>query len=98
MDYNGQIIDEQEVIKTAHEFMQNLQNKYVNINHEEGTNVSDVVFVESFVTPVEIPVGEAIIKKGTWLVGMKFLSADKWQQLIDGEITGVSMEGVGMVE
>lgn len=98
MDYNGQIIAAEEVVKTAHEFMQNLQDKYVNVNHEDDTKVSDVIFVESFITPVDIPVGDITITQWTWLVALKFLSEDKWKQLIDGEITGISMEWYGTVE
>lgn len=98
MDLNGQEISEEEIIKTAHEFMINLTEKYVNVNHQEKTEQDDVVFVESYVSPVEMEISDERIKKGTWLVAFKFLSADKWQMVLDGDITGVSMEGVGWVE
>lgn len=98
MDLNGQEISEEEIIKTAHEFMMNLTEKYVNVNHEAKTEQDDVIFVESYVSPVEMDIADEKIKKGTWLVAFKFLSADKWQMLIDGDITGVSMEGTGWVE
>ena len=61
MDYNGHIIDSEEIIKTAHEFVMNLSKKYININHEDNTVVSDVVFVESFVAPVDIPTDDTPI-------------------------------------
>lgn len=98
MDLNGQEISEEEIIKTAHEFMVNLTEKYVNMNHEKNTNQDDVVFVESYVSPVDMDISDEKIKKGTWLVAFKFISADKWQMLLDGDITGVSMEWVGWVE
>lgn len=92
VDLNGQEISEEEIIKTAHEFVINLQEKYVNVDHVKNTAQDDVIFVESYVSPVEFSISTATIKKGTWLVAFKFLSADKWQSLLDGEITGVSME------
>ena len=98
VDLNGQEISEEEIIKTAHEFVINLQEKYVNVDHVKNTAQDDVIFVESYVSPVEFSISTATIKKGTWLVAFKFLSADKWQMLVDGEITGVSMEWLGYVE
>jgi len=98
VDLNGQEISEEEIIKTAHEFVINLQDKYVNIDHVKNTTQDDVIFVESYVSPVEFSISTATIKKWTWLVAFKFLSADKWHMLLDGDITGVSMEWLGYVE
>jgi hypothetical protein len=92
IDLNGQEISEEEIIKTAHEFVINLTDKYVNVDHTKNTAQDDVIFVESYVSPVDMEISTETIKKGTWLVAFKFLSADKWQMLLDGDITGVSME------
>lgn len=98
VDLNGQEISESEIIKTAHEFVMNISKKYVNVDHKKWTVQDDVVYVESYVSPVDITIADSTIKKWTWLVAFKFLSADKWQMVLDGEITGVSMEGEGYVE
>lgn len=98
IDLNGQEISEEEIIKTAHEFVINITEKYVNVNHQKNTDQDDVIFVESYVSPIDMEISDETIKKGTWLVAFKFLSADKWQMLLDGDITGVSMEGTGWVE
>jgi hypothetical protein len=34
VDRNGDIITEKEITKTAHEFMENILNKKVNVNHQ----------------------------------------------------------------
>lgn len=91
VDFNWQIISEEEIIKTAHEFMENLTKKYVNINHTEDSKQDDVKYVESFISPVDLVLGDTTIKKGSWLVAFKF-SDEKWQQVLNGEIVGVSME------
>lgn len=98
VDLNGQEISEDEIIKTAHEFMMNLPEKYVNLNHSKNTEQDDVIFVESYISPMDMELSDEKIKKGTWLVAFKFLSADKWQMVLDGDITGVSMEGTWWVE
>jgi hypothetical protein len=56
VDYNGDIISVDEVIKTAHNFMLNLQDKVVNINHQKGTDLpkDEARFVESYILPVDI--------------------------------------------
>lgn len=91
-DRNGDTIHEDEIIKTAHEFMSNLQTKKVNINHQAGTDQNGVRFVESFVLPVDLTFGEDVVKQGSWLVAFKFDDEDLYDKVIKGEIIGVSME------
>ena len=82
-DRNGDVISQDEIIKTAHEFVLNLQSKSVNLNHEKGTDTDEVVFVESFVAPAEIPLENGkTIKKGTWMVGFKFISDDLFKKVL----------------
>lgn len=38
-DRNGDVVDVATITKAAHEFMLNLQDKAVNVNHEEDTDV-----------------------------------------------------------
>ncbi len=91
-DYHGHVFTADEIIKTAHEFMQNIKDKYVNVNHEPNTIQTDVIYVESFIAPVDIEVWGGTIKAGSWMVGMQF-SEEKWKMIEDGEIVWVSMEG-----
>lgn len=39
VDRNGDKISQDEIIKTAHEFVINIKDKYVNVDHEDGTNL-----------------------------------------------------------
>lgn len=91
-DRNGDIINENEIIKTAHEFMSNLQKKNVNINHQANTDQDGVRFVESFVLPVDLQFGTEVVKQWSWLVAFKFDDEDLYQKVIDGDIVWVSME------
>ena len=94
VDRNGDSITADEILKTAIEFFINKDKKTINTNHERGTDRFDVAYVGSWIAPVDIPTpaGESI-KKGSWLVDIKFLSEETWQKVLDGTITGVSMEG-----
>lgn len=91
-DRNGDVITAEEIMKAAHEFFVYKDQKRININHEYGTDRMDVVYVGSLIAPVDIVLPDGIIKAGSWLVEMKFLSESLWQQVLDGSITGVSME------
>lgn len=89
------MISEDEIIKTAHDFMINLSSKYLNVDHEKNTEFQEVdyKFVESFIAPNDIIVWDNIVKKGSWYVGIKFISEDLYEAVKKGEYVGVSMEG-----
>jgi len=55
-DRNGDVITDDEITKTAHDFVRNLNTKAVNVDHESETDIETAEFVESFIAPVEIPV------------------------------------------
>lgn len=99
VDRNGDIITADEILKTAHNFFIYKDDKRINVNHEPNTDRLDVIYVGSLVAPADITLDDGdIIKAGSWLVEMKFLSEELWQKLVDGEITGVSMEGWAMCD
>lgn len=81
-DRNGDVINADEIIKTAHEFMTNLPLKKVNIDHTPDTDQDGVTFVESFVLPVDLSFGEEIVKAGSWLVAFKFADDDLYNKVI----------------
>lgn len=91
-DRNGDTISAEEIMKTAHEFFVYKDQKRINTNHKSGTTRLDVVYVGSWIAPVDIPVEDEVIKAGSWIVDMKFLSEKTWKKVLDGTITGVSME------
>lgn len=97
-DFNGDLISKDEVIKTAHEFVINLQTKNINVDHKKGSDISkeDVVVVESYITPVEIKnADDKKIPQGSRLIALKFLSADLWEEVKAGQYVGISIEGRG---
>lgn len=97
-DRNGDIISKDEIIKTAHEFMINLQKKAVNVNHSDNSEVDGVEFVESFIAPVDIKVNDTdTIPAGSWLLAMK-VSPELYTEIEDGAFSWISIEGRGIRE
>ncbi|WP_238351828.1 XkdF-like putative serine protease domain-containing protein [Brevibacillus brevis] len=86
----------EEIEKAAHGFM-GRQNTY-NIDKQHDLNVDKGYVVESYITPVDMKLGDQEIKKGSWIVGVKVTDADTWERIEKGEITGFSMWGVGKRE
>lgn len=92
-DRNGDIISEEEITKTAHEFMINLQDKKVDIDHDNDDVVEDAIFVESYVAPAEITLdNDAVIPKWCWIVWIKF-SQDVYDKFVDGDYVWISIDG-----
>lgn len=91
-DRNWDIISADEIIKTAHEFVLNLDKKYVNVDHQEGTELEWVYFVESFVLPVDMSFADGDVVAWSRLVAFKFEDDTLYQQVLDGEFVWVSME------
>lgn len=98
-DRNWDTISEQEIIKTAHEFAENLHEKVVNINHKDWTDLTfdQAHFVETWIAPITITIWDVEIKKWSWLVAIKF-DEEYFQMLVDWEFSGVSMEWEGYIE
>lgn len=85
---------EDEIADAAHRLLKN--KGYVNAMHDaleaEGCHI-----VENAVALNDIWVGDTMIKKGAWYIGIE-PSPDFRAQVDAGEITGVSLEGTGFRE
>jgi hypothetical protein len=95
VDLHGDIYDADEVRKACHNF---------NRSHTVAANLFHMVetdgfsIAESYCAPVEMQVGEAIVKAGTWLVNLQFNDDDLWAAANAGEFSGVSIGALAMVE
>lgn len=95
IDRNGDIISEDEIIKTAHDFWANMSEKFLNIDHKDDTHIDkeNFIYVENFIAPNDIIVWENIVKKWSWYVGVKFLNDQLYEDVKSWEFVWVSMEG-----
>ena len=93
-DRNWDVITSEEIIKTAHDFGVNMQNKFLNADYEENTEIEKTKyqFVENFIALNDIIVWETIVKKWSWYVGVNFLDNELYKSVKVWEFVWVSME------
>jgi hypothetical protein len=91
-DGQGDIYNEDEIRKTAHEFMVNYLGQGNGIMHETYGH-PELPIVESYLAPVDFKIGEQAVKKGTWLMTTLVLNDNIWKAVKAGEITGYSIRG-----
>lgn len=92
-DTHGNYMTADEIAKAAYWFAKNgnrvdLQHNFVSA---DGTAV-----VESWIAKSDSNIGGADIKEGTWLMTVEITDDDLWQSIEKGEITGLSMGGLGV--
>lgn len=91
IDRNWDIISEFEITKTAHEFMTNLQEKNIDIDHNPENTLDDFKFVESFISQNEIILENwNIIPKWSWVVWIKF-EPEIYQKFVSWEYIWISI-------
>lgn len=95
VDGHGDIYDVHEVRKACHNFNRS-HTVAANLFHMIETDGFSVA--ESYCAPVEMQVGEAIIKAGTWLVNLQFNDDELWAAADAGEFSGVSIGALAKVE
>lgn len=92
-DSHGDIMTPEEVIKSAHYFM------------EMGSTIFkghlakvEAKVVESYISPVDFtPEGSEVkILKGSWVMAVKVLDDEMWESIKSGEITAFSPGGFGV--
>lgn len=92
-DAHGNYMTADEIEKAAYWFAKNgnkvdLQHNFVS---EEGTAV-----VESWIAKSDCDIGGETVKQGTWLMTVEINDDSLWQSIQNGEITGLSMGGLGV--
>jgi len=91
VDRNWDLITETEITKTAYEFMQNLHEKTVDIDHDSENVVETAQYVESYIAPIEIILENwNIIPKGAWIVWIKF-DDETYQKYLEWEYVWISI-------
>lgn len=94
VDEHGDIYSAEEVRKACHNF--NQSSMTANLLHLVETTSFD--FVESFIAPVDMVLGERLIKSGSWLVVTQIYDDEIWQEVKKGNLIGVSVGCVAQTE
>jgi Putative phage serine protease XkdF len=93
-DQHGDWYSEEEVEKACHNF--NTYCRKANLLHLVDTDA--FTFVESYISKVDMVLGDTPVKKGTWLATCYFEDEELWQGVKDGTFDGLSIQCVGTYE
>jgi DNA adenine methylase len=52
-----------------------------------------VKVLESYLAPSDFTIGDITVAKGTWLLAVRILADELWEQVKDGQLTGFSIGG-----
>lgn len=100
VDSQGDIVSKDDVEKTAHEFLMNIQKAYVELlsTGKNVTNASQIGYMHKVFKGVGgfgYIVESYIDQEGSWILATKITNKDVWKKIADGEITGYSIGGKG---
>ena len=56
-----------------------------------------LALAESFIAPMDMVIGNKLVKQGSWLLTVKVLDKALWKKVKDGELTGFSIGGKARV-
>ena len=90
VDAQGDIYSADEIRQAAHRFMQEFGG--LGLMHRLRVN-DQVKVLESYLAPIDFTIGEITVRKGTWLLAVRVLSDELWEQVKDGRLSGFSMGG-----
>lgn len=95
-DLHDDWYDEETILDACLEFNKSLNSRKGSLMHMVET--SGYSFVESYVTPTDMQVGDQFIKKGSWLATIKAEADWIWEGIKEGKFNGLSVECMGVVE
>lgn len=94
VDLHGDVYDANEVRKACHNF--NTHCRKANLLHLTETDTFSIA--ESYIAPVEMKMGETIIKAGSWVSVLQFNDDDIWEGVKSGDYSGVSIGATANAE
>jgi len=89
IDAQEDIYSEDEITQTAWRFMERYQQ--FGLMHKEI--LQSILPLESFIAPVDFEIDGQFVKKGTWLLRVRVLDDEIWQDVRSGRLTGFSIGG-----
>lgn len=90
VDAQGDIYSAEEIRQAAHRFMEEFGG--LGLMHRFRVN-DQVKVLESYLAPADLEIEGMRIPKGTWILAVRILSDDLWEQIRTGQLTGFSIGG-----
>ena len=92
-DHQEEVIDEDELEKTAHEFLISMIYGDAVMKEQHRQINNKVKIVESYLAPCELKIKDHTYPKGTWMVASKIFDEEVWKKIEDGIYQGYSVGG-----
>jgi len=89
VDAHGEVADAADIRRAAHNFL--VKGAQIGYQHQEKPG--GLTLLESYLAPVEFKLGNRTVPKGTWLMAVRVNNDKVWQEVLDGKLTGFSIEG-----
>ena len=97
-DAHGDFATAETIERMAHKFLREYnRSTKMGLQHKQFGNIG-VELVESYVTPVDLTLGEQQVQKGTWVINSHVVDDGVWADIKSGAITGYSFGGIATVE
>jgi hypothetical protein len=97
VDSQDDYMEPEDIEKTAHDYL--ARSRVIGSGHEKQIQAYPV---ESYICPADIEFvgqnGPQMVKKGSWILGVKVPDPKEWQKVLNGEYTGFSVGGKGLRE
>jgi DNA adenine methylase len=90
IDAQKDTVSIEEIEQAAYRFMEDFGN--LGLQHSEIIN-GRTVLLESYIAPVDFEVGTEKVKAGSWLMKLRIVDEDLWEEIKSGAITGYSIGG-----
>jgi len=101
IDSQGDTYSEEEVRRACHWWMENhaqlgLQHELIvgGVPQRVQLTYDRVRILENYLAPVNFVIGGQSVKKGTWLLAVRVIDDELWEQVKRGELTGYSIGGM----
>jgi hypothetical protein len=98
VDAQGDIMSADVIRESAHNFLK-AHNRTTKLKLQHKTfKAGRFDLVESFIAPMDLTIGDKIVKGGSWVMSVRVNDAAVWSQVKDGKITGFSVGGRAKVK
>lgn len=95
VDLQGDRVSAEEIEKAEHNYL--INHRFVSDSHRKDSNgqllPQAAAVAESYIAPVDFEIGAEKIIKGSWVMAIKVFDSETWQNVMTGEIDGLSIGG-----
>ncbi|MCP4676632.1 MAG: hypothetical protein GY854_14185, partial [Deltaproteobacteria bacterium] len=90
VDAQNEIYSKEEIRRVAHQFLE----EFGGLGLQHSFRINNLVkILESYLTPAGFTIAKKEIPEGTWLLAVRILDDELWDQVVKGELTGFSVGG-----